>query len=581
MKSSSKSLTFKNFSSLPLYTVNDDIPTNGTNYPAKNSSTAKTRASAAAVQAKQRSINTAQIIARSKLIQNKPKPSDPSPAAQFHHLTTEEAMERRLAEINEALTFNATKPSKPVERHEARPTLLEAKTTSETSNFSAVPSLFELCVAALGNNFDQILSTEYRLPPNTLQLALECVQKRGFLLDSHIPLVYRAISTVNFYELAAEHLGLKEKIGELQRESEQRAAHALELHGQRKISPKGFLQFTQLMEFNRNFSLDSDKSHCLQAKHGGQNSSSPPSLMAILQNSAVSLDKYMENRAIMQKLGFKIRQINLIYLDFAHCELLNNENLVNLLQNSPNLMKLNLNGCALITSAAIQQIPQHCPRISILSLEILPKLTDLGIQSVLHDCPALASLNLGGNWQLSNVSYQFLADLGGNLVEFSAAGHQQLLDTDMRDLAKGCKKLRKLNVRSCKRLTDKGLNAIIELVKRQRDNYNINNNNNNSSEDKEEPNSYKGLRYLDLGGCMRFTSAAIINLLNASQDSLHYLDLRGLSLLKGTVLHSIAIKCANNLGYLNVSHCGDLSPTDIHVLQGRMSQLTIHHSLSV
>lgn len=60
-----------------------------------------------------------------------------------------------------------------------------------------VPSLFDLCVSALGHHFHAIAEQDIRavLPPGTLTQAIQAVRKAGLIEDTHLPLLFRTLST--------------------------------------------------------------------------------------------------------------------------------------------------------------------------------------------------------------------------------------------------------------------------------------------------------------------------------------------------------------------------------------------------
>lgn len=392
--------------------------------------------------------------------------------------------------------------------------LCEARTkSSEQSDPNCCPSLFDMCVFALGNHYDPFMSV--RLPQNTVQKAVDAVRAAGLLKDEHVPLVYTSICRVdNLMDQLRQITSRCPTVG----------------GGPLHVQPR--------------------------ALQDVQNSVGSSGLSGVIEGR-LDLNKQRKITAVgfgcLGKLCLDGRaQMRVVSLDLAFCAQLDDDSLEAIALGCPDLVDVNLAGCERVGNAGLGHLSRNCRRIRVLDMQVLRLVDDRAVQDVTHDLPDLHSLNIGGCSRLTNVAFQVVASHSRALRTFSAAGCA-ITDFGVEDLAK-CVSIECLSLRACSKITDAACRHLERLGRRKR-------------KSRAAP-----LRVLDLGGCARVTDAGVRSL--GVFGGLTHVDLRGLPRITKLSLYSLAVRCPE-LSYLNIRACKGISDTDARDFCNEYSKITV------
>ncbi|KVH93520.1 F-box/LRR-repeat protein 3 isoform X4 [Cynara cardunculus var. scolymus] len=180
---------------------------------------------------------------------------------------------------------------------------------------------------------------------------------------------------------------------------------------------------------------------------------------------------------------FQIISANCLFLvevGLSKCEGVNDVGIMQLVYGRPNLKMLDLTCCDDITDVAISAIASSCRKLLCLKLESCSLLTeksfsylgsschlleeldltechvnDIGLDN-LSKCSELRCLKLGICTDISDTGLSYIAS-HCKIEELDLYRCSNVGDDGLRFLATGCKKMRKLNLSYCTKVTDKGM----------------------------------------------------------------------------------------------------------------------------
>lgn len=218
---------------------------------------------------------------------------------------------------------------------------------------------------------------------------------------------------------------------------------------------------------------------------------------------------------------FLLRNPHLISINMSKMSTINSSALKIIAHSCPALQHLNVSWCNNIDARGLKRIVESCPNLTTLKASELRGLDDHSLMIELHKHTGLKQLVLDYSASLSDDSLRFL---------FHGVDPQMDWLTG-RPVTKPRKFLH-LDVSSCPRLTDAGLQSIA---------YNV-------------PN----LQVLRAAECHSLTDGAFTLILE-STPQLKYLDIDELEHVTNTTLTNLAkAPCTATLEHLSVSYCEDL-----------------------
>jgi len=136
---------------------------------------------------------------------------------------------------------------------------------------------------------------------------------------------------------------------------------------------------------------------------------------------------------------------------------------VQALARCPKLSELDLNGCLKVTAEALQLVASSCPELTALSISGIPVVDDANLQAILRardKRKKLSRLCLNSCSKLSDVGLRAICILGESLLELEVAYCPALSDDGVIELIRACPNIVSLNLYGCFKITDKTLAAI-------------------------------------------------------------------------------------------------------------------------
>eukprot|EP00096_Caligus_rogercresseyi_P014950 TRINITY_DN7405_c0_g1_i1.p1 TRINITY_DN7405_c0_g1~~TRINITY_DN7405_c0_g1_i1.p1 ORF type:complete len:571 (-),score=155.81 TRINITY_DN7405_c0_g1_i1:122-1834(-) len=133
-----------------------------------------------------------------------------------------------------------------------------------------------------------------------------------------------------------------------------------------------------------------------------------------------------------------------------------------------NIQYLDLSDCVSLEDSGLKMIVESCPQLMYLFLRRCSNITDVGIKAVSSYCLCLRELSISDCLRITDYSLFELAKLGPNLRYLSVAKCDRLTDAGIKQLARLCYKLRYLNLRGCESISDTALETISRSCTRLR-----------------------------------------------------------------------------------------------------------------
>ena len=248
---------------------------------------------------------------------------------------------------------------------------------------------------------------------------------------------------------------------------------------------------------------------------------------------------------------------DLASLDLSYSEKIGDDAIRVIAKGCPALERISLAACKLLTDKSVESLSLYCRRLLSLDIELCDKISDKGLQYASRKL-ALEALNIGGCRMITNVGIQLAASVSSRfrLRRLDMCGFSNITDFDIEDICSAFVALEHLELASCKRLTNAALLQIGKLcsLKKKR--------------------GEKPLRILNLAGCNRMTSPAIIKFLRGpAGDGLQRLELNGILCVGDAVLRE-AIDCSRHLRALSVLYCS-VSENELALARQKATKCTI------
>ncbi|KAK2146413.1 hypothetical protein LSH36_610g00011 [Paralvinella palmiformis] len=129
---------------------------------------------------------------------------------------------------------------------------------------------------------------------------------------------------------------------------------------------------------------------------------------------------------------------------------------------------LDMTDCRNLDDAGLQIIASYCNKLTNLYLRRCSKVTDIGVQYVANYCTSLREFSISDCHSVTDLGLRELSKLGTNLRYLSVAKCGQISDVGVRYLARYCTRLRYLNVRGCDAVSDDSVDALARCCGRLR-----------------------------------------------------------------------------------------------------------------
>ena len=127
------------------------------------------------------------------------------------------------------------------------------------------------------------------------------------------------------------------------------------------------------------------------------------------------------------------------------------------------LRELSISDCEKITDLSLLELARLGPKLRYLSAAKCYRLTDLGVTAIVKHCYKLRYLNIRGCEAVSDVSLQALATNCSKLRSLDI-GKCDVTDAGLEVVSRHIPALRKLPVRGCEMVSDRGLESRLPLV---------------------------------------------------------------------------------------------------------------------
>ncbi|KAK3750581.1 hypothetical protein QZH41_018189, partial [Actinostola sp. cb2023] len=127
---------------------------------------------------------------------------------------------------------------------------------------------------------------------------------------------------------------------------------------------------------------------------------------------------------------------------------LDDDALISVVKNEPELRSLTLIDCEKITNRSLKLLPVHCPRLEKIDLKGVPFITDHGVVPMLSS-PCLQTLSLAEASVTDISMYSIAEKCGEKLRDLDLSWCEDLTDKGMSAVATSCSGLRSLALRQC------------------------------------------------------------------------------------------------------------------------------------
>lgn len=196
-----------------------------------------------------------------------------------------------------------------------------------------------------------------------------------------------------------------------------------------------------------------------------------------------------------------------------------------------------------------------------LNLAQVKNLDSYSVTEIVKNCKKLRYLNL---FSCITISVSAIKEIE-KLVDLKYLNLENLINVDgdsISGIAKNCRGLKHLNIKSCRNVSENGINDLSKLDKLEHLNlhclFNI-----NSRSITEITNKCRLLNYLDIGSCSNVTDTVLRDI--SKLTYLEHLDVRRIKNITDSVLTRISRKCWK-LKYLNIEECKRLTCTGLKEL---------------
>jgi len=218
------------------------------------------------------------------------------------------------------------------------------------------------------------------------------------------------------------------------------------------------------------------------------------------------------------------------------------------------LSHLDMSDCERLTDCHLERIVSSCRQLSCLYLRHCSLVTDGGLKSVASHCLALTDISVAECRRITDAGVVVLAGrLGQSLAHVSFSHCASVGDRALACLAERCCRLRYVNARGCRGVTDCG---VVRLATSR---------------------TGRRLRALDVSGCVGVGDAALRALARGCGAKLRRLAVRGCATVTDYGLLALALHCSQ-LRQLSVQDCPLVSNSALAAVRQHCQNCVIEHS---
>jgi len=218
------------------------------------------------------------------------------------------------------------------------------------------------------------------------------------------------------------------------------------------------------------------------------------------------------------------------------------------------LSYLDMSDCERLTDDGLEQVASSCRRLSCLYLRRCQLVTDRGLQSVATRCRSLTDISVAECLRVTDAGIVHLAvHLGQTLAHVSVAHCSLVGDRALACLADRCWRLRYVNARDCRGVTDPGVVSLATSGNGRR------------------------LRAIDVSHCLAVSDAALRALAQGVGAKLRRLSVRGCTAVTDCGLSALARRCTR-LRQLNVEDCPLISASALTAVRDHCQDCVIEHT---
>ena len=160
----------------------------------------------------------------------------------------------------------------------------------------------------------------------------------------------------------------------------------------------------------------------------------------------------------------------MLEIDLHNCNLITDDSILTLLQNSKQLRELRVAHCKLLTDHAFTHLPKRIvfDSLRILDLTACLQLHDDAVERIIDAAPRLRNLVLAKCKDITDRAVLAITKLGKNLHYIHLGHCAGITDEAVKELVKTCNRIRYIDLACCHRLTDNSVKQLATLPKLRR-----------------------------------------------------------------------------------------------------------------
>jgi len=218
------------------------------------------------------------------------------------------------------------------------------------------------------------------------------------------------------------------------------------------------------------------------------------------------------------------------------------------------LSHVDMSDCERLDDSALELIVSRCQRLVCLYVRRCSLITDVGLQSVGTRCLSLTDISVAQCARITNSGIVFLSvHLRQSLQHLSFSQCPLVGDRALACVAECCYRLRYVNARGCRRVTDCG---VIRLA---------------TSHSGRRP------RAIDVSDCVGVGDQALRALAHGCGSKLRRLGVRGCTAVSDYGVLALALHCSQ-LRQLNVEYCPLVGSSALKAVRDNCQNCVIQHN---
>ena len=270
--------------------------------------------------------------------------------------------------------------------------------------------------------------------------------------------------------------------------------------------------------------------------------------------------------------------IRLERLSLVGCSAITDEALEIVFLACPNLATINLTGVMNVTDKAITALARTCERLQKINLGGCRAITPEGVFALANHCKLLRLVNLSYIEAINDEAVSALAQSCPDLVEIDLSGCRHVTDLGVRDLWIHSKYMREMRLARCSNLTDAAFpSPIKEIIPPSGVNPFAQPTQPPPKDDPEDllplvlNRPFDRLRMLDLTSCVRITDEGIEGIVS-NCPKIRNLVVARCSLLSDAAVESVC-KLGKDMHYLHLGHLTSITDRSVSQLARSCTRL--------